>query len=352
MTPVRRVLLADDSPIFSDVLRDLLGSTPGLEVVGVAVDGAHAVELTRALRPDIVIMDVLMPVMNGLQAIEEIMASCPTPILVLSADPRGRAGELTFEALRRGALDVLPKPERWPAPPSEQAALLERIAFLASVPVIRHLQPRRLRETIPPGIPRPRVDGGSMPIEAIGIVASTGGPRALSTVLGALRSDFDVPVLVVQHLASGFTAGLCTWLDDIGPLMVREAEHGQSLRPGEVHVAPPDCHLTVDGHRRVSLYRGAAVDGHCPSGTVLLRSLARVFGPRAAGVVLTGMGRDGAAGLLELERAGAPTIAQSAASSVVDGMPSAARTLGAARHVLALDEIGAALTELARRGPR
>lgn len=342
----KRVLVVDDSPLFADVMRDMLRGG-GLEVVGVACDGAQAVRMTHALQPDIVTMDVLMPVMNGLTAIEEIMATRPTPILVLSGDPRGRAGELTFEALRRGALDVMAKPERWPAPRKESDALVDRVRFLASVPVVRHLQAHRHRWQR-----AARVEATSSRIEAVGIVASTGGPRALSVVLGGLGEDFPLPILVVQHLAAGFTAGLCTWLARVCPLRVREADEGASLDPGTVYIAPQDRHLLVDDARRIRLDDGPPVAGHRASGTLLLRALARVHRHRALGIVLTGMGQDGAEGLLELHRAGGPTIVQDAATSIVDGMPGAARKLGAARWVTPLSEIAAVVTELTRDAAR
>jgi two-component system chemotaxis response regulator CheB len=346
---VKRVLVVDDSELFVEVLCDVFRSPVGLTVVGVARDGAEAVRMTQDLKPDIVTMDVMMPVMNGLSAVEEIMATCPTPILVLSSDPRGRAEELSFEALKRGALDVIAKPERWPLPDAERDALVARVRFLGGVPVIRHVQARRDRWR-KPVTPRASVRAGTGRVDVVGIVSSTGGPSALSTVLGGLGAEFPVPVVIVQHLAAGFSAGLCTWLDRVSPLRVREAQHGERLEAGTVYIAPPGIHLSVDRAQRVSLCDAPAVAGHRPSGTFMLRSLARAYGPQAAGVVLTGMGADGSEGLAELRAAGGPTIAQDAATSVVDGMPGAARRLGAAGCVAPLPEIAAAIRELVDHG--
>jgi two-component system chemotaxis response regulator CheB len=178
----------------------------------------------------------------------------------------------------------------------------------------------------------------------VGIVASTGGPGALATVLGALDAAIPVPILVVQHLADGFCDGLRRWLGRACSLAVREAADGARLDPGTAHIAPVGWHLTVDARCRIELQDTPPVAGHRPSGTLMLRSLADAFGERALGVVLTGMGRDGAEGLLALYHAGAPTIAQDDETSVVGGMPGAARRLGAARQVLALTEIAAAIT--------
>ena len=342
MTTIR-VLVVDDSVLFADAMSSRLTQEPGIEVVGLAHDGQTAVAQVHALQPDIVTMDVQMPVMDGLLAVEQIMAHRPTPILVLTEDPHGEAGDRTFEALRRGALDVVRKPGALPWRGEAFAEVLGRIRRLARIPVIRHLGGRRHRwHTSSP----PRRAAG---VEVVGIGASTGGPRALSEILAELPSTFAYPVVVVQHLAPGFTPGLCAWLERVTPLRVVVADAEQPLRPGTVFVAPTDRHVQVDRRGHLVLSDADPEDGHRPSATVMLRSLAASYGERALGVLLTGMGRDGVDGIAALHRTGATTIVQDAATSVVDGMPKAARDAGVATVVAPLGRIASMLLELTGR---
>lgn len=340
-----QVLVADDSPLFADAIVEVLNSDPELHVVGVARDGAEAVRQTTRLRPDVVIMDVRMPVMDGLAAIEQIMHVCPTPVLVMTSDPRGDSGELSFEALRRGALDLVVKPSEWPVSPTEREEIVQHIKLLASISVVKRHAPRRpasvRRQTGPRGL-APRAAP-----EAVGVVSSTGGPAALAALLGALKADYPTPLLIVQHLAADFAPRLARWLDAVSPLSVRLAEENDSLTPGTALLAPDGTHTVIERLTgRVRLDASAPLHGHRPSGTMLLRSLARAFGPASAGVVLTGMGSDGADGLLSVRRAGGVTFAQDEASSVVYGMPKAARDIGAATYSLAPVEIAAALERI------
>ena len=330
------VLVADDSPLFREMLAGVIGAEEGFEVVATAGNGDEAARLTRALRPDVVTMDLHMPEADGFSGIARIMAETPTPILVLTSVP---AQAVTFRALSLGALDILEKPH--PASDlSEYGHLLRsRLRLLAGVKVIRH--PRGLRHTPPPA----RDPGRRAELVAIG--ASLGGPRALATILRALPGGFPVPVAVVQHIADGFTEGLATWLDQESELGVRVARDGDPLEAGVVLLAPTGHHLLV-GRGRVRLSRDAPVEGFRPSVTPLFRSAAEAFGPRACGVLLTGMGRDGADGLQALRRGGGHAIVQDEATSAVFGMPRAAIEAGAADRVLALDDIPPALVDLAR----
>lgn len=338
--------MADDSPLFAEAIVEVLNRDAELQVVGVASDGAEAVRLARRLSPDVVIMDVRMPVMDGLQAVQEIMRDCPVPILVMTSDPRGDSGELSFEALRRGALDLVIKPSSWPVSTSEQESIRQHIKLLSSVAVVQRTPRRReARAPLPPMAP-PRSFAG--PRRIIGIVASTGGPAALATLLGALPPDYPLPVLIVQHLAPGFAPRLAAWLDSVSSLTVRLAGADEVPVPGVALLAPDGAHLVVDrASGNVRLRRGDPVDGHLPSGTLLLRSVAEAYGGGAVGVVLTGMGSDGAVGLREVRRAGGLTFAQDEASSVVYGMPKAAQDIGDAERVLGLAEIA---QELVRCG--
>lgn len=335
-----RVLVVEDSPFCAEAIACALEEEPGIRVVGFAHDGRQAVELAGRLRPDLMTLDVQMPVMDGLEALRQIMLLHPTRVLVYTGDPRGRSGELIFEAISCGALDLLAKADL--AQPAERRTLRERIRLLAGVQLPPHPSRR----------PEASADQGARPQSqlagVVGIVASTGGPSALEAVVSRLPADFPAAILIVQHLPQGFAQSFAGWLSSSGPLQVVLADHGDELRPGRIAIAPDSHHLVVE-RDRLRLERAVpSPGGHCPSGTVLLRSIARAWGPRGAGVVLTGMGEDGCEGLAEIRRAGGPTFAQDAATSILDGMPAVARKSGAAGEVLALDAVGARLARLAR----
>lgn len=338
MNPLRpiNVLIADDSPTACAALKALLAETPDIKVVGVANNGVEAVTLAKRLRPDLVTMDVRMPQLDGLEATAAIMASAPTRILVVCAVAEESQQDLSFRAMAAGALEVVAKP---PASADLRAwgmRLAESIRLMAEVPVITR------RRNWMPG-PRNR---GFTPgrIDVIGIVSSTGGPPALARILSALPAEFPVPVLVAQHMATGFASGLERWLSSVGPLPVHVATPSTVPLPGHVYLAPDDRDLTVD-HEGV-FATPLSPGGHCPSGDRLLTSIARAFGSRAAGFVLTGMGDDGVEGLRELRRLGAPTFAQDEATSVVYGMPRAARDAGVVDQILPIDGVAPTMREL------
>lgn len=329
-----RVLVVDDSPLCVDVLATRIARDPRLEVAGVAYDGLRAVELAARLRPSVITMDLHMPRLDGVAAIRRIMQESPTPILVVtSADDRSLAA---FEALRHGAADLMEKPR----PGDGEDALCSRIWALARA--------RRRTPSVAPLRPvvRPVRDSAT---RAIGLVASTGGPAALNAILSRLPANLGAAILVVQHLPVGFAPRLARWLDTASPLTVSVAADGDRLEPGRVFLAGDEHHLTVDGSRRVKLEKGPAVNGHLPSGTRLLESLAHALGSAAAGVVLTGMGKDGADGLLAIRRAGGRTAAQDESTSVVYGMPRAAVDVGAADRVFPIELMAEHVVELAGR---
>ncbi len=331
-----RVLVADDSELFRELLVRVVVADPGFEVVAVAADGNAAAALARSVRPDVITMDLNMPDADGFSGIARIMAETPTPILVLTANPEEAVG---FRALSLGALDILEKPQASTDLDEYGALLRSRLRLLAGVKVIRHLRGLRERRAAAPH--------AATRAELVVIGASLGGPRALATLLRGLPADFPAPIAVVQHIADGFTEGLASWLGTESRLEVREAVDGAPLRPGRVLVAPTGRHLLVgDGVARLS--DAPPVDTFKPSVTPLFLSAARVSRARACGVLLTGMGRDGADGLRAIRDAGGPTIAQDEATSAVFGMPRAAIELGAVERVLPIDEIPRALLELAR----
>jgi two-component system chemotaxis response regulator CheB len=329
-----RVLIAEDTRLFTQALRDVLEEDRGIVVCGMACNGREAVEKTVELKPDLIVMDINMPVMSGMEAIEQIMASNPTPILVVTANASQR---VLFQALEHGALDLVLKQRVWPSGQEEQGEFREKVRLLSSIRVIRHVAGKltRLKQGQPGESPAAK--------RVVAIAGSTGGPRALHRVLSALPADFPAPVLVVQHMAYGFSHGLVNWLDGECPLEVRIASHGDPIEPGRVLLAPDGVHMTVGKGGAVVLEASEPVSGQRPSATVLFRSVAKAFGTRAVGVVITGMGRDGAEGLRDIYEGGGITIAQDEQTSLVFGMPKAAAELGVVQAVLPLDEIPQAL---------
>lgn len=345
-----RVLIVDDSALVRRVLRQLLSSAPDIEIVAAAADGAEAVALTESLRPDIITMDVMMPGVSGYEAVEQIMAHCPTPILVLSSvvDPNDKtaAGPL----LAAGALEVMAKPALHSGTAGAQARdeLIRKIRLLSKVRVITHVRGRqqggqRAGNSSPP----PNGSGGSgSERRLVAIAASTGGPYAVRQVLQQLPSDFPVPIILVQHIAYGFAQGLADWFDKITPLTVRLGQTGDPLTAATVLVAPEGAHMLVGADERIVLSDAPPVHSLRPSADLAFASVARVFGAKAVGVILTGMGQDGAVGMKAMREAGAWTIAQDEASCTIYGMPRAAMEMGAACEEVALEKIAERLVAL------
>jgi two-component system chemotaxis response regulator CheB len=331
-----RVLVADDSELFRELLARVIAAERGFEVAAVARDGNAAAALAQSLKPDVITMDLNMPDADGFAGIARIMAETPTPILVLTANREEAVG---FRALSLGALDILEKPQATADLEQYGRLLRTRLRLLAGVKVIRHLRGLRERRT-----PEPRASGR---VDLVVIGASLGGPRALATLLRGLPASFAAPIAVVQHIADGFTEGLAAWLGSESRLDVREARDGDPLAPGRVLIAPSGRHLLVaEGLARLS--DAAPVDTFKPSVTPLFVSAARSYGTRVCGVLLTGMGRDGAEGLKTIRDGGGTTIAQDEATSAVFGMPRAAIELGAVERVLAVEDISRVLQELTR----
>ena len=341
-----RVVVAEDSLTVRKRLVEVLSDDPDLEVVAEAADGREAIEAVERLRPDVVTLDMMMPVMTGVAAAEYIMAYCPTPILVVSASTN--RGELfrTYDALAAGAIDVLDKPNGEAPAQAWEERLRATVKLVSRIKVITHLR-ARLAPAAPaaPARPAARAPERARRARLVAVGGSTGSPGAVAHILRALPREFPAPILLVVHINEPFGAAFAEWLDAQSPLRVRYARDGErlaSLQGATVLMAPPGRHLVVE---RDALRLDDGPERHSckPSVDVLFQSIARDVGAEALACLLTGMGRDGAQGLLDLRRAGGATIAQDEATSIVFGMPREAIALGAAEQVLALREIAPAL---------
>jgi two-component system, chemotaxis family, protein-glutamate methylesterase/glutaminase len=345
-----RVLVVEDSATVRKRLIDILGAEPDIELVGEAEDGKRAIELCLQARPDIITMDMMLPVMSGLAATEYIMAHCPTPILVVSASTN--RGELfkIYEALAAGAVDVLEKPACEEAAGAWERRFIGMVKLTAKIRVITHPRARLTAfATRTPRTAAPAIDAAKFerPYDLVAIGASTGGPGAVLEILRSLPARFRLPILLVLHINEPFGMALADWLDAQTNRPVHHAQDGMPVESaaGQVVVAPGDRHLVVR-NGRLYLTRDAQRHFCRPSVDVLFESVAAEYGASAAACLLTGMGRDGALGLLKIRQAGGLTIAQDETTSVVYGMPREAAILGAAAHVLRLDEIGGCLAAL------
>ncbi len=330
-----RILIADDSELVRVVLRDLLRQDPDIKVIAEVCDGRAAVEETIRLKPDLVIMDVTMPVMNGLEAVAEIMAAAPTPILMLSANTDPLDSGSAFAAIKLGALDIMEKPTGVVSEAFSQIAgqLIAKVKSLSRIRVIHHYRTRR------PKMDAPKVVSSTRPRRILAIGASTGGPKAVLQLLQELPENFNACVLIVQHIADGFAPGFADWLDRETALPVRIAEAGSALTAGTVLVAPNQLHLTVRCNR-ILLQDSPPLNNCRPAVDAMFLSLAEQgLAEETVTVLLTGMGTDGAEGLASMYKQGSYTIAQAEASCAVFGMPKAAIARGAVTQVLPLEHI-------------
>ena len=360
-----RALVVEDSPTIRRYLVDVLSASPEFEVVGEAADGEQGARLCESLRPDVVTMDIVLPVMSGVEATEYIMAWCPTPIVIVSASVNRGEALKTYDALAAGAVDLIDKPTLGESAESWESAFLARVRMVSRIKVITH--PRgRLRGsprfdsklTAPPRSiagsapvssngtsPAPRFSAGYGTIRAVAIGASTGGPAAVAEILKVLPATFPIPLLLVIHVSDQFAFALAEWLNGQSNIPVRFAVNGEPLPPlGQpgVLLAPAGAHMVLEGDQ-LRLRKTAERHSCRPSVDELFESAAAQLGPAAVCVLLTGMGRDGASGLLAARAAGATTIAQDETSSIVFGMPGEAIRLDAASRILPLNQIAPTL---------
>ncbi len=353
-----RVLIVEDSPVMQLFLTEIINADQRLNVLAVVPSGEKALAFLQAQPVDVISMDIRLPGMDGLETTRQIMQTCPTPIVVVSSQSESQELDLSFGALQAGALSVLAKPVGVSHPAFEQCArqLCTQLVIMSQVKVIRQRLGRvaaasPTKEVLPH---RPRLSLGAeqMPdFQILGIAASTGGPKALSTLFNQLVT-FPLPILLVQHIAPHFLAGFADWLDGVTPFRVVVASEGMVPQSQHIYLAPPECHLGYQ-KGKITLLDGEPVSYQRPSGTVLFQSLAESLGPRAIGLVLTGMGDDGASGLLQMRQAGAYTLAEAEITAVVYGMPAAADKLEAVCHLLPLPDLAPHLQFLVKkRGAR
>ncbi len=339
---VIRVVIVDDSPVARDILRALLEEQEGIEVIAEACNGKEAVDIVAQLRPDLVTIDLNMPVMNGIEAIVHIMQSKAVPILVVSNESDA---ELAYQAISSGALEVIAKPTY-----TLQGAenFVRQVRLLAGIPVITRLRPRTTPELPAPVLkaykslssPVPMTVPVSAVRQVFAIASSTGGPQALAHVLPQLPADFPAPIVIAQHISDGFIDGMAQWLSG-----------GEPLRNGCVYLSPSEQHMTVTTERCIKLKARAVGDIYRPSCDVLLTSVAEAFGAQAVGLIMTGMGRDGPQGMRAIHNKGGVTWAQDEASSVIYGMNAEAVNLGVIQRQLPLSAIASEMLRIVGATP-
>jgi two-component system, chemotaxis family, protein-glutamate methylesterase/glutaminase len=347
---VIKVLVVEDSPVAQEFLIYMLTSDPSIQVVGVAHNGAEAVEAVREKRPDIITMDIHMPVMDGFEATRRIMETVPTPIVIVSGSTGATEVASTFRAIEAGALAVVRRPPGINHAEFETGSreLIQTVKLMSEVKVVkRFARPGTLRAAAPSPVVLLQKSTGK--IEAVAIGASTGGPPVLQTILSGLPRGFPVPVLIVQHIARGFAKGFTEWLSGASRFPISVAVQGERAAPGHGYVAPDNFHMGLEKGPNIMLSDHAPENRLRPSVSYLFRSAAHALGPAAVGVLLTGMGKDGAEELKAMKDKGAITIAQDEESSVVHGMPGEAIKLGAATYVLPPESIAEMLVELVKK---
>jgi len=337
-----RVLLVDDSPLALTILKRMLSTSPEIEVAGTATNGKEALALIPHLKPDVICTDLHMPVMDGLELTKQVMRLHPMPILVVSVSVMEGSVNV-FKLLEAGAVDVIVKPRAGLEEEIEQNTkeLVSKIRILAGVKVI----PRKFMAERPPESVRPKIRLPKLqtPYRIVVIGASTGGPQALHEILKALPPDFRLPVVCIQHISVGFLAGLVEWLAEQCRLKFAIAQDGELPLPGTVYFPQEGTQLKIDRGGRFVCSTEPPAYGHRPSITVTMRSLVQHYGSAVIGVLLTGMGNDGAEGMLAIQQAGGATLVQDEESCVVFGMPKQAIELGGAGHILPVEEITAML---------
>lgn len=340
-----RVVIAEDSNSTAIILQKIMESDPFIRVIGRAKDGHEAIQLVKKLKPDIVTMDMYMPKVDGYAATKEIMLTTPLPILIVSTDSNKDEMSLSFKAMEAGALDIIQKPSGDHNRGYKELGheINRKIRILSKIkPFDRHVI--RLSQKT-----EPRKSVSYLNTEKIRLIvigASTGGPLALKVIFQELPANFPIPFLVVQHITDGFLDGLVEWLNKEIPLLTKVACHGEKILSGKVYFAPTDFHLGVDSFGIIRLSKDLPIEGYRPSVNYLLTSAAAAFPKKCLGIVLTGMGGDGAQGLKRLKETGSRTMVQDEKSCTVFGMPKEALRLGGAELICPLDKIADTIKNL------
>ena len=344
-----RLLIVEDSPLVSKILTKIFDCDPELKVVGVAATGREGVKLSMKLKPDIITMDIVMPDMDGVEATKQIMAYRPTPILILTAS-HSRKKNKVFQAISFGALDVLEKINLGQdfSEDGRVDELIEKVKLLSKIKVIRH---PLAKLQIKPKLSGPKKIIEEMPESAssgniVVIAASTGGPQAIASILEKIPPNIPAAILVVQHIARGFTEGFVEWLSKNCPLRVKIARDNQKVEVGTVYVAPAGIHMVIRKEGVIGLTDNAPHGHFKPSADVLFDSAAKNYGSRVTGVILTGMGKDGVSGIKMIKQSGGQTIAQDEKSCVIYGMPREAIEAGNIDKVLPPELISGAIIDM------
>lgn len=323
------LLIADDSPFVREQLRAMLSQHSELTVVGEARHGRECVDLTAQLHPDVIVMDVEMPVMDGIEATRVIMEETPTPILIHTSSFISRSRNVPFEAIRMGAVDIIQKPKLYPLDARSEKEFVSRLKMISGIKVFR-----RLKAKPAPSQPiAPLVNPSATLPSILGIAASTGGPKVIFDIISSLPRFIPFPIVIVQHIGASFVDGFVEWLQTTTRIQMKVAEHGEPIIANVCYVAPGNSHLRVGENHQIILDDSPPVHSCKPSADVLFSSLCDIYRNRAVGVLLTGIGEDGALGLAELRKRGATTMAQDEESCAVFGMPKRAIELNAAAFV-------------------
>ena len=350
-----RVIIVEDSPIALLILRRMLEGSDAIQVVGTARNGKEAIALIPQVNPHVVCTDLHMPEMDGLTLTQEIMAAYPRPILAISSSVRERDTQQVFELLAAGAVDVFPKPEGGLGVDRDriQRTLIQKIKILSGVSVFTHKRQPSDRQPLQANVQTPPVSSSTgrntsfsrfySHLGAIAIGASTGGPQALQQILRQLPANLPVPIICVQHISQGFLQGFIDWLSTDCQLPISIARPGERPQPGTIYFPPERSHLLLDDCGRFTYSHETGVGGHCPSISLTFKAIARYYQRHSIAVLLTGMGRDGADGMLAISKAGGVTLAQNEATCIVFGMPKEAIALGAVRQVLPVEAIAPAI---------
>ena len=347
-----KVLIVEDSPSVQDLLIYILNSDPEIEIIGTAYTGKRAILFLERNKPDIITMDISMPEMDGLKATRIIMETNPVPILIVSASWSPSDVTLSYQATEAGALSLIEKPRGIGHPDHNRMALelVKTVKLMSQVKVVkRWARTRRepIMSKLPPSMPDKELRKGDIKFVAIG--ASTGGPPVLKQILSLLPKNLPVPILIVQHISKGFLKGFVDWLNQTTNQNVHIAANNENPKQGNVYLAPNGFHMEVTKSGKLVLIKGEPECNLCPSVSYLFRSIAEIFRENAIGVLLTGMGKDGASELKMMKDQGAVTIAQSKESSIIYGMPGEAVKLGAAKYILSPEEIAGTIELIVKR---